>query len=595
MHTKILIFFILLLMPLVVYADEQVHPLPASQAFQFNLKKSDTDSLIADWKIAPGYYLYRHRFSFKILAPKNAILGSITLPAGIEKNDGILGEHYVYEGQLHISLPVINPEISNLKLLVSYQGCASYGFCYPPMTKEIVLAANSSDITISDYNDKQSDVSLNSSKVITTQDNASSMLAHDNMAWSLLAFFGFGILLTFTPCVLPMIPILSGIIIGQQKNSLHSRKGFWLALTYVLSMALTFAGAGIIVALLGSNVQAALQTPWILILFSLLFVLLALSLFGLYEIKLPNFLQEKISDLSQKQQTGNYVGVAIMGCLSTLIISPCVSAPLVGALAYIGKTGNTAFGGAALFALGLGMGAPLIIIGTSLGKWLPKAGRWMDSIKILFGILLLGVAINLISRIIPGNITLFLWACLIILSAVFLGALSWSIKTSIGKLGQAAGIILLLYGGTLIVGSALGNDNLMRPLAMAGTEPTHMNQISFTRIKTVDDLKQQLHLANQIGKPVLLDFYADWCVACKEMAKTTFTDPKVKKALSNFVLLQADVTANDTQDKLLEQHFNVIAPPTLIFFNKNGQELPDVRIVGETGPEKFLSIAREVR
>jgi thiol:disulfide interchange protein DsbD len=267
----------------------------------------------------------------------------------------------------------------------------------------------------------------------------------------------------------------------------------------------------------------------------------------------------------------------------------------VGALAYIGKTGNTVFGGAALFALGLGMGAPLILVGASLGKWLPKAGGWMDSIKILFGILLLGVAINLISRVIPGNITLFLWACLIILSAVFLGALSWPTKTSLGKLGQATGIILLLYGAALIVGSAMGNDNFMRPLAIAGNEKLQSNKIAFTRIKTLADLQQQLQLAKQLGKPVLLDFYADWCVACKEMGKTTFADPKVKKTLSNFVLLQADVTANDSHDKMLEQQFNVIAPPTFIFFDKNGQELPAIRIVGETGAERFLSIAREAR
>lgn len=576
-----LLLALLLLIPALSFAELQ--PLPIDQAFQFTIQNTTSDSIIAHWTIAPGYYLYKDRLSFSIVSPKQAIMGKVFLPAGIEKTDDILGKHQVYENQLAVPLPLINPTQKNIALNIAYQGCSSSGFCYPPVLKRVNLAMDSSLLSIDNI------AAASNNHNAPTQKSDATVLQNSNPFWSLVLFFGFGLLLAFTPCVLPMLPILSGIIVGQGADA-STKKAFFLSLTYVLSMALTFAIAGIIVALLGKNIQAALQNPWVLSIFSLLFVILALSLFGFYELQLPAKFTDKITRLSQNQRAGNYIGVAIMGCLATLIVSPCVSAPLVGALAYIGKTGNVFFGGSALFFMGLGMGLPLLIVGTTLGKYLPKAGAWLNVVKIIFGILLLGVAISLISRLIPANIALMLWGCLIILTAVYLGIFNKNNASNLNKFGQALGIILLIYGGTLLVGGAMGNSNILKPLAKYNTinAETTAPGLVFTPVKTVQDVKQQIQLANKAGKKVMLDFYADWCVSCKEMAATTFADPKVKTALNNYVLLQADVTANDADDKALEKYFNVIAPPTVLFFATDGKEITAQRIIGETGPEQFL-------
>ncbi len=590
---KQIVTLLFCLLSISAFSMEQ-KPIKGNQAFQFSVEPTTTDSILAKWDIAPGYYLYKDRFSFEVLAPKEAQLGFILKPIGIEKNDQILGKHYVYEGPLTLSIPILNPTNEPLKLLVHYQGCAKWGFCYPPITKLVSIAnrhiLTANDIQISNY---EQSIQTTTSPVTPTANNqayAAKILQDKNSFLSLLIFFGFGILLAFTPCILPIIPILSGIIVDHGHN-INTRHAVGLSLFYVLGMALAFAIAGLIVGLLGSSVQAALQTPWVLVLFSLLFVMLALSLFGFYDLKLPQNWQHKVSELSHKQKTGNYIGVAIMGALSTLIVSPCVSAPLVGALAYIGNSGNAVFGGLALFFMGLGMGLPLIIVGASFGKLLPKAGHWMINIKNFFGVLMLGVAIWMLERIIPGPASLALWAILAIVCAIFMGALSPTKDSRWTKLSKGLGLALLIYGFLLLIGAAMGNDDVFQPIKL-NPSIVQTSSLSFqpvTSIASVDASLQQ----NQ-GKLVMLDFYADWCVSCKEMDANAFSNSDVKKLLKKFVLLRANVTANNTADKALEKNYGVIAPPTILFFNKEGEEISSARIVGEMNAQQFLTHVKKI-
>lgn len=575
-------------------ADQK--PIPAEQAFEFSVRPTNTDSVLAIWNIMPGYYLYKDRFAFDILSPKAALLGEIVMPKGIEKDDQILGKHYVYETRLRLSIPTINSSQQPLQLLVHYQGCAVWGFCYPPVTKLVTILnkehLTANDIQIKDYENPAAAVAASTAAAQTTatnQNRESEILQNKNSLLALLIFFGFGLLLAFTPCVLPMIPILSSIIVGQGQ-SMSTKHAFGLSLSYVLGMAVAFAVAGLIVGLLGNSVQAALQTPWVLILFSLLFVILALSLFGFYELRLPQVWQQKINLLNNKQKSGRYLSVALMGALSTLIVSPCVSAPLVGALIYIGNTGNALFGGLALFALGLGMGFPLLIIGTSFGKFLPRSGGWMEDVKIFFGILMLGVAIWILDRIVPAYVTLALWGVLAIIAAVFIGAFSPVKESSFSKLCKGIGLALFVYGAVLLVGGSMGNTDFFQPIksqgALSSTGRQSTNALNFQPVKSIADVDAALQ-QNQ-GKLVMLDFYADWCVSCKEMDAYTFSNSEVKTALKNIVLLRANVTPNDATDKALEKKYGVIAPPTILFFDKNGSEIQSARIIGEMNAAKFV-------
>ncbi len=581
-------------------------PIAADKAFQFSVDARNPAYLTLKWKIEPGYYLYKSRFSFKVLSPAEATLGAVEMPKGIEKMDDILGKHFVYEKQLSLKLPFNNPTQKLLEVQVSYQGCAEWGFCYPPIAKNITFPTNieptPANVKITNADALWHVVSKDAAQTAqpekvqfhSEQSHAQNILARQSTLMALTLFFGFGLLLAFTPCVLPMIPILSGIIVGQGKK-LHTRHAFGLSLSYVLGMAFAFALAGLVVGYLGSNIQAALQSPWILGLFTFIFVLLALSLFGFFDLRLPQRFQQRINDLSQEQKKGSYVGVAVMGALSTLIVSPCVSAPLVGALAYIGQTGNALFGFFALLFMGLGMGLPLLIIGTSFGKLLPKTGHWMNAVKNLFGVLMLGVAIWMLGRVIPAEIYMILWALLAITSAIYMGALSPVQDNGFMKLFKGLGLALLIYGILLLAGAAMGNQDLLQPLKVSyplQSQQTLSAHSKFTPVKTIKDVETQL--AQHQGQPVILDFYADWCVACKEMEKNTFQNPQVADYMKQFVLLQADVTANDAEDKALEKKFGVIAPPTIIFFDKQGREISSARIVGEMGPQAFLSHLRKV-
>ena len=389
-----------------------------------------------------------------------------------------------------------------------------------------------------------------------------------------------------------MIPILSGIIIGQG-DKISTRSAFTLSVIYVLAMAVTYTVAGVAAGVFGENIQAAFQNPWILGSFAAVFVLLSLSMFGFYELQMPSAIQSKLTEYSNKQQGGTYVGVAIMGFLSALIVGPCVAAPLAGALIYIGQTGDAVLGGLALFALSMGMGAPLIAIGTSAGKLLPRAGGWMDVIKAIFGVMLLGVAIWMLERIIPATVGILLWAILFIVSSIYMGALEGLKAESTGwnRLWKGLGLILFAYGMLLLVGASAGSKDMFQPLkglAMAsGYSAQNQQHLQFTQIKGLAGLNQQLAMAEKQQKPVMLDFYADWCVSCKEMEKYTFNDPTVQANLKNTLLLQADVTDNDELDKELYKHFGIIGPPAIIFYDPKGNEQKNYRVVGYMPAEKF--------
>ena len=416
-------------------------------------------------------------------------------------------------------------------------------------------------------------------------------------AWLVVAsFFGLGLLLAFTPCVFPMIPILSGIIAGQG-HQVTTRRAFTLSLVFVLAMSVTYTLAGVFAGLFGANLQAAFQNPWILSFFALVFVALALSMFGFYDLQLPTSWQSRLTELSNRQQGGQTAGVAVMGLLSALIVGPCVAPPLAGALIFIGQTGDWQLGGLALFAMSLGMGAPLLVIGTSAGKLLPRAGAWMDAVKAVFGVIMLALAITMLERFLDPLIPMLLWGLLLVVSSIYMGALEPLPEGASGwrKLWKGLGVALLLYGAFYLVGVAANGRDTTQPLrgifpaAAIGGGPAASGEVHFKRIKSLADLERELAAAKAAGRPVMLDFYADWCVYCKTLEKNVFPDPRVRARLAGFVLLQADVTAQDEQDLALQKRFEVPAPPALIFWNARGEERRALRIMGEIDAEALAA------
>ena len=551
---------------------EKVEFLKVDEAFILSAEFSDPSHLVVRWKIADGYYLYQDKLNFSL--ESEGKLGTPQLPPSTLKPDPYFGDAQIYlSPQLEIILPIQIAQLKTVALKVKYQGCANAGLCYPPTTKVVNLSFPSNGIS--------------------EQDRLANLLADAHILYTIMVFFGLGILLSLTPCVFPMIPILSSIIVGQGKQ-VTTYKAFIMSLVYVLAMACTYAIVGVLTGLLGENLSAAFQNPWILISFALVFVVLSFSMFGFYELQLPSGLQTKLTHFSNRQQGGTLIGVAIMGVLSALIVGPCVAAPLVGALIYISQTGDAVLGGLALFFMSLGMGIPLIIIGISAGHWLPKANKWMNTVKAVFGVLLLAVAIWMLERVIPGQITMLLWASLLIISAVYIGALDKLDSKVSGwhKLWKGLGFILLVYGVLLIIGAASGNVNPLQPLQnlKIGDQTTDSSvvQVSpFKAIKGVEGLERELAVAKAQNKQVILDFYADWCISCKEMEHLTLSDPGVQKILAHFVLLQADVTPNDKQDKALYKRFGIFGPPAILFFDTNGLEQQAYRVVGFMQAEAF--------
>ena len=586
--------------------DEVLDP---ELAFTVIPGQAENGSLPITWTIAEGHYLYDPKFKFEVIQPTDVSIANTELSEGKLKNDEFFGEVEVHRGNANALLNFNNASaLTNVTLKVGYQGCADIGICYPPQYKEFTIAeipaAVMASVAPADSGGSQLNAD-NPNGVIKTglsntadslpmaeQDRLAASLGSGKTLTTILTFFGLGLLLTFTPCVLPMIPILSSIIVGNG-TQIGTAKAFTLSLIYVLAMALTYTVAGVIIGLTGENIQATLQHPYVLGAFALLFVVLSASMFGLYELQMPAFIQNRLTNVSNNQKSGSVAGVATMGFLSALIVGPCVTAPLVGALIYIGQTGDAVLGGAALFALSMGMGLPLLIIGTSFGKYLPTAGPWMDKIKAVFGVMLLGLAIWMLDRVVPGWVIMALFSLLLISVGVFLGVFEGKTDNGWQRLGKGFGYASLVYGTLLMIGVTTGSGTLFKPLqglAMGGGQSTGTaasQHVAFRQVKGEQELEAALTLAKAQNKPVILDFYADWCVSCKEMEAFTFTDERVAKQMSQAVLLQADVTANDKKDKALLRRFGIFGPPAIIFYDPEGTEIDGARVVGYMPAEKF--------
>ncbi len=569
---------------------ENQNILDPDEAFKVAADWSDPKIVVINWQIANNHYLYKNKLKFALKS--GGQLGTVELPVGKPHEDEFSGKTEVYYQQLTVKLPVEQAD-KILSLEIAYQGCAEGTLCYPPQTKSFNLSLNAPPVTIQPIPNTQP-IPLEIEENLSETDQIAQNLATDNVAWILLSFFGFGLLLALTPCVFPMIPILSGIIVGQK--DMTSYKAFVLSTVYVLAMALTYTIVGIIMGLIGENLQAMFQNPWILIAFAAVFVALAFSMFGFYELQMPSAIQNKLNHLSNRQEGGTLIGVAIMGFLSALIVGPCVAAPLAGALIFIGQTGNAFLGGAALFALSMGMGIPLIIIGTSAGKFLPKAGVWMESIKAVFGVILLGVATWMLERILPVQATMILYALLLIISAIYMGAFQ-NLPAGVSgwrKLIKGFSLIMVFYGALLIIGATAGGNSVLQPLK--GVFPCSEQaeeEFEFEQIESLEELREALNESK--GDIVMLDFYADWCISCKELEVYTFSDSQVQEVLNEMVILQIDVTANNDKDKAILKHFKLHGPPAILFFNKNGEELPQFRLIGFKPADQFLAHLNKVQ
>jgi len=539
--------------------------LPVTEAFKFDVKMK-SNHLEMHWDISDGYYLYQS----KISAVQNGKpLTLVFKQDAIIKNDEYFGRVAIYHQRLDVQSIVEDSSPIN----ITFQGCAEEGLCYPPVTITHVpehFAATS--------------------KVNNAQ--------QDSLIWQLMLFLGLGIGLAFTPCVFPMFPILSSIIVGQGKG-ISTKKSFLYSLSYVLGMAFTYALAGVIVGYFGAaaNIQLYLQTPWVLTIFAALFVTLSLSMFGLFELALPRFIQDRLQGVNQNQQGGKIVSIILMGAISALVVSPCVSAPLAGILAYISATGDALIGGISLLFLALGMGIPLLVIGTGGGRFLPKSGNWMNNIKSLFGVALLAVAIWLLERILMPEITLLLWAALLIGSSVYLGAFEQAIS-GLQKLNKALGLFLFIAGFILMLGAASGQTDPLRPLRFS-TSTNNSEMISHNKqlahiITSRSEFEDALDFAQSKNKVMILDFYADWCVACKVLENHVFSDPQVQSALSDFIFIQLDMTKNTTEQLALLEEFDLFGPPGVLFF-KNKQRLNEADLIGEFDKTDFLNTLSNFR
>lgn len=580
--------FLISLLNVQAVAQEFLDPMVA---FKPTARALDGQTVEIRYEIAKGYYLYRDKFRVHPV-DENITLGELQIPKGKEKNDENFGLVEVFYKEVAFRVPVdrISSGSLALRLDVISQGCADAGVCYPPQTQtvDVVLPDPASTPAVAPMaQNAPAGEGDESGFIAETLKNAG--------FWTVLGvFFLAGLGLSLTPCVFPMIPILSGIIAGQGKQATKGR-ALALSIAYVLGMAITYAAVGVAAGLSGTLLTAALQNVWVLSAFALIFVVLSLSMFGFYELQLPTSLQSKLSEESGHLQGGRGISVFLMGALSALIVGPCVAAPLAGALLYIGQTGDAVLGGTALFVMALGMGAPLIAVGVAGGSLLPKTGPWMEGVKKTFGVLLLATALWLLTPVLPDMVVMLGWAALFIVPAIFLHALDplpphakpWQ------RFWKGFGVLLLLTGAALLIGALAGGRDPLQPLAglRGGAMAAEAQKLPFEPIRSVAELDARL---TAVDRPVMLDFYADWCVSCKEMEKFTFTDPAVRARMSEFILLKADVTGNTDDDKALLARFGLFGPPGIIFFDTQGKEIQGLRVVGFQKANKFLASLNRV-
>jgi len=609
-------------------------PLPPEQAFGFEAIAGDGNTLLLRFTPARGYYLYRDKTTLKLDAAAikaGFALGAPRWPKGVAHRDEHFGNVVVYFDQIDVPVPVSarTTEPATLHLTAGFQGCQTDGICYPPMTRvvDVALPGRKVDAIVNgtlpvpapevplkgsepvDASPVAGDVAAlpQAADASSTKDTASNAAANNadqaedarlaaalsgkGRWFALLTFFALGLGLSFTPCVLPMIPILSGLIAGQGPN-LGVRRALTLSFVYVLASAVVFTAAGVVAGLVGANLQVAFQKPWVIVAFATLFVVLSLSSFGLYELQLPSSLRSRLGAMSDRQRGGSLAGVAMMGALSALIVGPCVAPPLAAAVLYIGQTQDPAFGGAALFLLAMGMGVPLLVFGVAAGKGLPTSGPWMVAVQRAFGFVFLGLAVWMLSRIVPASATLALWGVLLVAAAATTAvSVRQSRHDGARIMGWTAALVLGLFGAAQLIGAMAGSRDPFKPLAgLVGGGSVQEAELSFRTIKSTADLDREIAAAQASGKPLMLDFYADWCVACKEMEKYTFPDAAVHKALDGFVLLKADVTANDDADQALMKRLGIIGPPATLWF-RDGAERRELRLFGFEDAENFVERA----
>lgn len=567
------------------HAEQQY--LQPEEAFRLSVSKQAGQEVRLTWDVAKGYYLYRKQM--KVEADPAGSAPQINWPAGTLKTDETYGESEVYYGQM--SVLVNAPDAQALAL--TWQGCADAGLCYPPQSKRLKLADVALTPAASTGMAAGSPAPAVAGLFGEDQDLAD-RLSRLHLGWMVAVFFGLGLLMTFTPCVLPMVPIVSSLVAGSGASP---RRGFVLSLAFVLPMALTYAGVGAAAALAGANLQAVLQNPWVLGAFALVFVVLALSMFGWYELQLPAFVRNRLNSASQGQRGGTVAGAASMGVLSALLVGPCMTAPLAGALLYIGNTGDVVTGALVLFAMGLGMGVPLLVVGTLGARLLPRPGDWMNRVKVLFGFVLLGTAIFFVGRVLPGSLTLGLWGAWLLAMALSLLAMVKKLHTDRSQLlSRYAALLLGLWGSAMVVGAAGGGQDMLRPLAFenaaGGPASTHAGSSFMARFQPLlsqTALESRLAEAGQRGQWTLVDFYADWCVSCDVIEREVFADPRVQQALSGMQLLRPDVTANNANDQALMRAHQILGPPTMLLIGPDGKERRGERVIGELSADDFLA------
>jgi len=582
--------------------------LTVGKAFSYDVSANADDTLTVTWTIADGYYLYRHTFDF-VGAP--VPVADVEMPNGQPIEDEFFGESEVYHDSVTVRVDPGDAETVEL----TWQGCAEAGLCYPPQRTTLNLAdydlggGAAAPAGSDDEGSRAPNTPAGAGDAVALGEDQSlaAQLSDSNTAWVLLVFFGLGLLLVFTPCVLPMVPILTSLIVG---SGARGRRGLTLSLAYVLPMAVTYALLGVAAALAGANLQAALQTPWVLGAFALVFVALALAMFGVYELQLPAALRDRLDRASSAQRGGSLGGAAVMGALSALIVGPCMTAPLAGALLFIAESGNVLIGGSALFALGLGMGAPLVLAGSLGARFLPRPGPWMNGVKAVFGFVLLGMALWFVARVTPDPWMLGLWGAwlLAIGTTLYQVALRAARATlPLAMIARVAGLLIGLWGALLVIGAAGGASDPMRPLAFAGAPAnktgaggeagaqTHDFMARFEPVADLDALDAQVAEAGESGRWTLVDFYADWCISCKVIESEVFGDSRVQAALADVQLLRPDVTDNDAADRALMGHYGVVGPPTLLLIGPDGEEARSARIVGELDAEAFLDHLERAR